>query len=123
MPLQGRGDDDYADDARWEEQDMPYLSRVCQRAEGGEGNVDDGVDDDHVDGHVRGPHLADTGNGLRRRLRHDGDNNDDVKEGGLHPTCLQMTATCKLAERLHSAGCDRRQAEEGESDVDNGDNN
>ena len=53
-PLGGCGDDDYDDDVRWEEQDMPYLSRDRRRAEGGEGDVDDGVDDEHVDGRVWG---------------------------------------------------------------------
>jgi len=62
-PLGGRGDDDYDDNVRWEEQDMSYLSRDRRRAEGGEGDVDDGVDDEHVDGRVRGPSLADTRNG------------------------------------------------------------
>jgi len=36
-------------------------------------------------------------------LQGDSDNNDDVEEGGLHPTPL-TTATRELAERLHSAG-------------------
>jgi len=58
-PLGGRGDEDYNDDMRWEEQ----VSRDRRRAEGGEGDVDDGVDDEHVDGRVRGPSLADTRNG------------------------------------------------------------
>ena len=88
----GRGDDD---DARWEEQDMPYLSRDRRRAGGGECHVDDGGDDEHVDGRVWGPRLADTGNGRRWRLRHDGDNDDDVEEGGSHPTPL-TTATREL---------------------------
>ena len=79
------------------------LCRDRRRAEGGEGDVDDGVDDEHVDGRVRGPRLADTGNGQRRRLRRDGDNDDDVEEGGSHPTPL-TTATCELAARLHSVG-------------------
>ena len=47
----------------------------------------------------------------------------NVEEGGLHPTCLQMTATCKLAERLHSTSHDRQQAEEGEGNINNGGNN
>ena len=47
--LGGCGDDDYNNDVRWEEQDMPYLSHDWQRAEGGEGDIDDGVDDEHVD--------------------------------------------------------------------------
>ena len=51
-PLGGRGDDDYDDDTRWEEQDIPYLSQFWRRAEGGEGDVDDGVDDKHVNGRV-----------------------------------------------------------------------
>ena len=43
--LGGHGDDDYDDDVRWEEQDMPYLPRDRRRAEGGEGEVNKGVDD------------------------------------------------------------------------------
>jgi hypothetical protein len=121
--LGGRGDNDYENDVRWEEQDMPYLSRDRQRAEGGEGDVDDGIDDEHIDGRVRGPRLADTGNGRRRRLRRDGDNNDDVEEGGSHPTTPQTTATRELAERLRSTGHDWQWAEEGEGDVDDGGDN
>ena len=102
---------------------MPYLSRDRRWAEGGEGDVDDGIDDEHVDRHVRGTGLADTGNGLRRRLRHDGDNNDDVKEGGLHPTTPQMTATRELAVRLCSASRDWQWAEEGEGDLNDDGNN
>jgi len=117
--LGGRGDDDYDDDVRWEEQDMPYLSHDRRRAEaeGGEGDVDDGVDE-HVDGRVRGPHRADTGNGRRRRLRRDGDNDDDVEECGSHPTTPQTTATRELVERLHSVGIPYA-SEVSLSDVDN----
>ena len=96
---------------------MPYLSRDWQWAEGGEGNIDDGVDDDHVDGRVRGPRLADTGNGRRWRLRHNGDNYDNVEEGGLHPTTPQTMVTRELAERLRSASCDCQRAEEGEGNI------
>ena len=54
---------------------------------------------------------------------YDGCNDDEDKEGESHPTTLQTTATHDLAERLHSAGRDWQQAEEGEGDVDNsGDN-
>ena len=53
-------------------------------------------------------------------MRRDGNNDNDVEEGGLHPTTLQTTATRKLAERLCSACCDWQQAEEGEGDVDDG---
>jgi hypothetical protein len=60
---------------------------------GGEGHVDDGGDDEHVDGRVRGPRLADTGNGRRWRSRRDGDNDDDVEEGGSHPPTPRTTAT------------------------------
>ena len=102
---------------------MPYLSRDWRRAEGGEGDVDNGVDDEHIDGRVQGPRLADTGNGQRRRFRHDGDNDDDVKDGGSHPTNLQTTVMRELAERLHSASRDRQQAGGGEGNVDNGGNN
>ncbi len=119
----GRGDEDYDDNVRREEQDVPYLSRNRRRAEGGEGDVDNGVDDEHIDERVRGQRLVDTGNGRRRRLRHDGDNGDDVEEGGLHPTTPQTTAAHKLVERLRSAGRDWQRAEEGEGDVDDsGDN-
>ena len=122
MLLGGRGDDDYDNDVRWEEQDMLYLSRDRRRAEGGEGDVDNGVDDEYVDGRVRGPRLVDTGNGRWQRLLHDGDNND-VKEGGSHPTTPQTMVTCELAERLHSADRDWQRAEEGEGNVDDdGDN-
>jgi len=123
-PLGGRGDDD-DDDVRWEEQDMPYLSRYRRwaEAEGGQGDVDDGVDDEHVDGRVRGPRLADTGNRRRRRLRHDGNNNDDVEEGGSHPTTPQTTAMHELAEVMCFAVHDWQRAEEGEGDVDDGGDN
>jgi len=102
---------------------MPYLSRDRWQAEGGEGDVDDSVDDEHVDWRVWGPRLVDTGNGRRRRLRRDGDNDDDVEEGRLHPTTPQTTATHQLVERLRSAGRDLQRAEEGEGDVDNGGDN
>ena len=102
---------------------MPYLSRDRRRAEGGEGDVDDGIDDEHVDGRVWGLRLAETGNGRWRRLRRDGNNDDDVEEGGLHPTTPQTTATRELAERLHSAGHDWQWAEEGEGNVDDGGDN
>ena len=67
MPLGGHGEDDDDDDVRWEEQEMPYLSHDRRRAEGGEGDINDGVDDEHVDGRVWGPRLADTGNGRRQK--------------------------------------------------------
>jgi len=51
------------DDVRWEEQGMPYLSRDQRRAEAGEGDVNDGIDDEQVNGRVQGPRLADSGNG------------------------------------------------------------
>ncbi len=54
---------------------------------GGEGHVDDGGDDEHVEGRVRGPRLADTGNGRRWRSRRDG-----VEEGGSHPPTPRTTA-------------------------------
>ena len=112
-PLQGRGDnnDDNDDDndVRWEEQDMPYLSCDWWRAEGGDGDVDTGVDDKHVDGRVRGPRLVDTGNGRRWRLRRD----SDVEEGGSHLTTPQTMATRELAERLRSTSRDRQRAEGG----------
>jgi len=55
-------------------------------------------------------------------LRCAGDNGDDVKEGGSHPTTPQTTATRELAERLRSAGRDWQRTEEGEGDIDNGGN-
>ena len=70
---------------------------------GGEGHVDDGGDDEHVDGRVRGPRRADTGDGRRWRSRRDSDNDDDIEEGGSHPTPL-TTVTCELAARLNSVG-------------------
>jgi hypothetical protein len=85
------------DNVRWGGQDMPYYpSRDRRRAEGGEGGIDDGVDDEHVDGRVRGPRLADTGNERRWRLRREGDNGDGVEEGRSHPTTLQTTAMREL---------------------------
>jgi hypothetical protein len=70
---------------------------------GGEGDVDDGGDNEHVDGRVRGPRRADTGDGRRWRSRRDSDKNDDDEEGGSHPTPL-TTATRELVVRLRSAG-------------------
>ncbi len=56
-------------------------------------------------------------------MRRDGDNYDDVEEGGSHPTTLQTMAMCELAERLRFASCDWLQAEEREGDGDDsGDN-
>ena len=121
-PLGGRGDD-YDNDVRWEEQDMPYLSGDRRRAERGEGNVDEGVDDEHVDGRVRSPRLADTVNGRRWRLRRDGNRDNDVEEGGSQPTTPQTTAMRELVERLRSACQDWQRAEEGEGDVDDGGDN
>ena len=126
----GRGDDDAPpvrreddDDDNDENKDADNLSRDRRRAEGGEGDVNNGVDDEHGDGCVQGPRLADTGNGRWRKLQRDGDNDDAVEEGGSHPTTPQTMATRELAERLRSAGRDWQRAEEGESDVDNsGDN-
>ena len=119
-PPARREDDDDDNDGNKDDDD---LSRDQRRAEGGEGNFDNGVDNEHVDGHVRGLHLVDTGNGQRRRLRRGGNNNDDVEEGGLHPTTPQTTVTCKLVERLRSTGRDWQRAEEGEGDLDDdGDN-
>ena len=120
MPLGGCGDNNYDDDMRWEEQDMPYPSHDRRWAEGGEGDVDDGVDDEHINGRVWDLHLAYTGNGQRRRLRHDGNNENDFEEGGSHPTIPQTTMTCKLAERLCSTGCNWQRAEEGEGNVNDG---
>ena len=123
MPLQGRGDDAYDDNARWEEQDMPYLSCDWRRAEGGEGDVNGGIDNDRVDGCVRGPRLADTRNGRQWRLWRDGDNDNNVEEGASHPTTPKTMVTCELAERLHSASCNCQCTEEGEGNVDDsGDN-
>jgi len=56
-------------------------------------------------------------------LQRDGDNGDDVEEGGSQTTTPQTTAMRELAERLHSAGSDWQRAEEGEDDVDDGGDN
>ena len=104
----GGGDNDADDDnVRWEEQDTPYvdtdaLSCDRRRAEGGEGDVDDGGDDEHVDGPVCGPRRMDTGDGRLRRSQRDDDNDDD-EEGGLHHTPLKAV-TRELAARLRSVG-------------------
>ena len=65
---------------------------------------------------------TDTGDGGWWRSWHDNDINDNKEEGGSHPT-LRTTVTGKLAERLHSVGHNRWQAEEGEGDIDDGGNN
>jgi len=126
----GRGDDGAPPTRREDDDDNNHGNKddddlSCDRrwAEGGEGDVDDGVDDEHLDGHVRGPRLADTGNGQRRRLRRDGNNKDDVEEGGSHPTTPQTTVTHELAERLRSAGRNWQRAEKGEGNVDDGGDN
>ena len=119
-PPMRQEDDDNDND---ENKDDNNLSCDRQRAEGGEGDVNDGVDDEHVDGCVWGPRLADTRNGRRWRLLRAGDNDDDVEEGGSHPTTPQTTATHELAERLRSAGHNWQRAEEGEGNVDNGGDN
>jgi len=49
---------------------------------------------------------------VRRRLRRDGDNDDNVEEGGSHPTTPQTTVTPELVEWLRSAGRDWQWAEE-----------
>jgi len=56
-------------------------------------------------------------------LQRDGNNDNNVKEGGSHPTTPQTMVMRELAERLRSAGHDRQQAEEGEGNVDNSGNN
>jgi len=56
-------------------------------------------------------------------LRRDGNNDNDVKEWGSHPTTPQTTVTRELAERLCSAGRDWQRAEGGECDVDDGGDN
>ena len=58
-----------------------------------------------------------------RRLRRDGNNDNDVEEGGSHPTTPQTTVMRELAERLRSAGRDCQRAEEGEGDVNDGGDN
>ena len=57
------------DDDNVGNKDDDDLSSNRRRAEGGEGNVDNSVDDEHVDGRVRGPRWADTVDGRRWRLR------------------------------------------------------
>ncbi len=69
----------------------------------GEGNVNGGGNNEHINGCVWGPSRADTGDGRQWRSRRDGDNNDDVVEGGSHPTPL-TTVTHGLEARLRSAG-------------------
>jgi len=59
-PPARREDDDDNNDGNKDDDD---LSRDQRRAEGGEGDFDNGVDNEHVNGRVRGLHLADTGNG------------------------------------------------------------
>ena len=51
---------------------------------------------------MRGGCRADTEDGRRWRLQRDSDNDDDVEEGGSHPTAL-TTVTRELAARLRSA--------------------
>ena len=77
------------------------------QAEGGEGNVNDGSNNQLVNGHIWGPCQADTGDGQRRSSRRNGCNNNKDKEGGLHSTPW-TTATRELAPRLHSAGSRQR---------------
>ena len=108
------GDKD--NDARGDEQDMPYanadmLSHNWRRAEGGEGDVDDGSNNKHIDWCVQGLRWVDNGEGQRQSSGYDGCNDDEDKEGGLHPTPW-TTATHELAARLHSAsGRHRRKRE------------
>ena len=87
-------------------------SSSCNRwqAEAGEGNIDDGGDNKHINGRFRGLHQADTRGGQHQRLQHNGDNNDNndnVEEGGSHPT-LWTTVTHELAVWLRSAGIPAR---------------
>ena len=82
---------------------LSSASRDRQRAEEGEGDVNDNSDNEHVNGHVRGPRQADTGDGRWWRSRGDSDNDDNVEEGRSHPTPL-TTSTRKLATSLRSAG-------------------
>jgi hypothetical protein len=60
-PPARREDDDGDNDGNKDDDD---LSRDRRRAERGEGDVNDGVDNEHVDGRVRGPCLVNT-NGHR----------------------------------------------------------
>jgi len=122
--LPGGGGDNDDNNQRWEEQDMPYadtdvLSRDRRRAEGEEDDVDNGGDDKHIDGPVRGPCWVDTGVGGWWRSRCNDNINNNKEKGGLHPT-LRTTAMCELVERLRSAGHNRRRAEEGEGDINDG---
>ncbi len=76
----------------------------CRRqTEEEEGNVDNGGNNKHIDGQVRGLHRVDTGDRQRRRLQRNGNNNDNNEEGGSHPTPGTM-AMRVLAVRLHYAG-------------------
>ena len=80
------------------------------QTEVGEGDVDNGGDDEQVDGHVWGPSSADTRDRRRWRLQrrsgndnNNNNNNNNNNKGGSHPTPGTM-ATRKLAARLRSAG-------------------
>ena len=110
----GRGDDGAPDDddANVGNKDNNNLSSDRQRAEGGEGNVDDGIDDEHVKGRV-----------WRIPGRMDDSGDCDVEEGGSHPTTPQTTVTHELAERLRFAGRDWQRAEEEEGNVNDDGNN
>ena len=55
-------------------------------------------------------------------MRRDGDNNNDIEEGGSHPTTPQTTVMRELAERLRSAGRNWQRAEEGEGDIEDSGN-
>ena len=125
--LPGGGGDNDNDNARWEEQDMPYanvdaLSHDRQWAEGEEDNSNNGGDKIPINRHVQGPHQPATGNGGLRRLQCDDDINKDKEESVLHPT-LRTTAMRKLAEMLSSASRNRQQAEAEEDNVNDGGNN
>ena len=83
-------------------------SASCNRrqAEEGEGNIDDGGDNKHINRHFRGPHQVDTRDGRQQSLQRNGNNNnnnDNVDEGGSHPVPRTMV-TQELAARLHFAG-------------------
>ena len=81
----GGGDDN--DDTSVEDQDMPYanadtLYRDWRWAEGGEDDVDDGGNNEHINERVRGLCWEDTGDRQWRNTQCDGCNNDEDEEGG-----------------------------------------
>ena len=80
---------------------MPMRARCPTTGSGGEGVIDDNSNNQLIDGRVWGPRQADTRDGQRWSSQPDGCNNNEDKEGGLHPT-PRTTVTQELAVRLRS---------------------